>query len=173
MATDKGVEDAIKAFGEISKLDDSWIFWVVGKGDPVIVRQMKKLAKTLGIERKVKFWGFVDNQKKFELLSNAHVMINPSKKEGWGLVNIEANSMGTPVVGYDVPGVRDAVIDGKTGYLCKLSDTTALANAAISVCKSKEKYSKLSRYVVKWSKQFTWEKSTKKSLKLIQNLLSQ
>ena len=41
----------------------------------------------------------------------------PSLAEGWGLTILEANTLGTPAVAYDVPGLRDSVRDGQTGWL--------------------------------------------------------
>jgi glycosyltransferase involved in cell wall biosynthesis len=43
----------------------------------------------------------------------------PSVCEGWRLAVAESNAMGTPVVAYNVPGLRDSVIDGKTGVSVK------------------------------------------------------
>ncbi|MFC1649263.1 glycosyltransferase family 4 protein [Patescibacteria group bacterium] len=172
IAKDKGIFDAIRCFDAINQKDPDWNFWVVGKGDPKIVSEFKKLADDLGVGDKVKYWGYVTEKKKFELLAKAHVMINPSVREGWGLVNIEANSCGTPVVGYDVPGVRDS-ITSKTGKLCKVRDWKCLAQSSINLTKDQSKYRELSANVVKWSENFTWKKSTGKSLNLLRGLLSQ
>lgn len=59
--------------------------------------------------RNVIFWGRVTDTQRDELLQRCHVLCVASIREGWGLVVIEANAMGTPVIGYDVPGLRDAL----------------------------------------------------------------
>ena len=97
-------------------------------------------------------------------------MINPSVREGWGLVNIEANSVGTPVVGYDVAGIKDSVVDGVNGLLCKFGEAGSLASNAIELVEDKLKYEGMRRKAIFLSKQFTWEKATSKSLKLIESL---
>jgi glycosyltransferase involved in cell wall biosynthesis len=43
--------------------------------------------------------------------------LHPASWEGWGLVITEAAARGTPSVGFDVPGVRDAIVDFETGFL--------------------------------------------------------
>lgn len=163
IAKDKGIEDALAAFSLMRKIDPQWKFWVVGKGED-------KYLNSLHVPDYVKFWGFVDQQKKFELLARAHVMLNPSVREGWGLVNIEANSVGTPVVAYDVPGCRDSIQDRITGFLCPLRDTSCLANFAQNLIENNSLYSQISTSAKSWSKEFTWEKSTRLSLKLLENI---
>jgi glycosyltransferase involved in cell wall biosynthesis len=37
--------------------------------------------------------------------------------EGWGMVTMEAASVGTPTLAFDVAGIRDAIVDGETGHL--------------------------------------------------------
>lgn len=38
-------------------------------------------------------------------------------RDGWGLVVTEASAMGIPAVGYDVPGIRDSILNEKTGFV--------------------------------------------------------
>lgn len=168
LARDKGVEDAIRTFGLIDQASGEWRLWVVGKGERDYSDKLKRLSEDLGVEKKVKFWGYVGKKKKFELLARAHVFINPSVREGWGLVNIEAAACGTPVIGYRVPGVRDSVVDGKTGMLVQKGDTSALARAAISLVREKKRYNKFSREAIKWAGGFSWKKAGKQSLAIIE-----
>lgn len=50
-------------------------------------------------------------------LSSCHLFLFPSSREGFGLAAAEASAMGIPVVAYDIIGIRDAVINYKTGFL--------------------------------------------------------
>lgn len=65
----------------------------------------------------VVFHGYVDEQKKKELLQEAWLVITPSRVEGWGMTVSEANACGTPVVGFDTEGLRDSIEDEETGLL--------------------------------------------------------
>ncbi len=165
VAKDKGIEDALFAFSLILKTNPQYQFWVVGKGED-------KYLNSLRVPDNVKFWGFVNERHKFELLARAHVMLNPSVREGWGLVNIEANSVGTPVVAYDVPGCRDSIQDQVTGLLCPFKDIHCLAGSVQSLIENKSLYSRISTSAKSWSKQFTWAKSTPLSLALIDRIAS-
>ncbi len=165
IAKDKGIKDALAAFSLMLKVNPKWQFWVVGKGED-------KYLNSLHIPNNVKFWGFVNERKKFELLARAHVMLNPSVREGWGLVNIEANSVGTPVVAYNVPGCCDSIKHSVTGLLCPRGDVSCLSQSINSLFQNHGLYSSLSSQAKSWAHQFTWKKSTILSLELIDKILN-
>jgi len=169
LAKDKGVEDALKCFSILNKLGD-YKFWVVGKGGQDYNAKLFQLSKELGIKNKVKFFGFVNQKTKFELLAKAHALINPSLLEGWGLVNIEANSTLTPVVAYNSPGLIDSVKHNETGIIVKENNPQSLAKEIDNLLRDKKKYKKLQVAAVKFSESFSWNDSKKLSLRLIANL---
>jgi glycosyltransferase involved in cell wall biosynthesis len=169
IAKDKGIEDALKTFSLLSK-NGSYHYWVIGKAGELYLKEVLDITQRLGISKIVTFWGFVTEQKKFELLAKAHVMINPSAHEGWGLVNIEANSVGTPVVAYPSAGLVDSVKDNVSGVIIKHSTPESMAEAVEAVLENKEAYSKLQKGALSWSKNFTWPSSKKQSLRLIESL---
>ncbi|MEK7550223.1 MAG: glycosyltransferase family 4 protein [Patescibacteria group bacterium] len=171
LAKDKGIEDALKAFSLINIKEAGWQFWVVGWGTKNYLTELKTISNKLNISEDIKFWGYVNDKKKFELLSGAHVFINPSIREGWGLVNIEANSVGTPAIGYLVSGIKDSVVNEKTGLLSPLGDFKSLAENAIKLCKDSKSWERMSKNAISWSKKFTWGKSIRQSLILIKSLV--
>lgn len=171
LSKDKGIEDALKAFSMLNSYSSDFQFWVVGKGDPRYLKKLKIQSKKIGISKRVKFFGFVSDKRKFELLSKAHVLINPSIREGWGLVVIEAAAMGTPTVAYNVPGLKDSVIHDKTGILCKNKSPKDLAKNIINILSDKRRYEKMCQEARQWSENFSWEKSSQVSLKLIEVLI--
>lgn len=59
------------------------------------------------------------------------VLLLPTKREGFGLVAAEANALSIPVVGYNIPGLRDAVISGKTGILVDYGNQEKLLEAIV------------------------------------------
>jgi glycosyltransferase involved in cell wall biosynthesis len=60
--------------------------------------------------------------------ADADCVVLPSYREGVPRVLLEAAAMGRPVITTDVPGCREAVVDGETGYLCRPADHADLAN---------------------------------------------
>jgi glycosyltransferase involved in cell wall biosynthesis len=67
----------------------------------------------------VAFAGRVDDDEKWRLLSSAWTLVHPAHHEGWGIVITEAAAVGTPAIGFNVPGVKDAIVDGVTGVLAE------------------------------------------------------
>ena len=75
----------------------------------------------------VEFTGHVSESRKHELLCAAWLLLHPSALEGWGLVVTEAAARETPAIAFDVPGLRDSVVDGETGVLARGESSFAAA----------------------------------------------
>lgn len=62
-------------------------------------------------------------------IENAHCFVLPSYHEGMANTNLECAAMGRPVITSDIPGCREAVVDGKSGLLCRPKDAGSLYEA--------------------------------------------
>ena len=168
----KGVEDAIRATYEIKKQINDIRLIIVGRGDKEYFNYLKKLTKSLRLGKNITFSGFVTEKEKWKLLENAQILLAPSSKEGWGLTVHEAGSRGTPVVGYNVEGLRDVIIDGKNGILCKKNNYKELAITSVDILKNKKLYNKLQKGSVEERKKFTWERTVNDFIKVIYTQLT-
>jgi glycosyltransferase involved in cell wall biosynthesis len=77
--------------------------------------------------------GRVSEQEKHRLLCAAWLLVHPALIEGWGIVVAEAAIRGTPAVGFDVPGLRDSVVNGRTGVLVGTEGEFASAWASLAL----------------------------------------
>ncbi|TSB46938.1 N-acetyl-alpha-D-glucosaminyl L-malate synthase BshA [Alkalicoccobacillus porphyridii] len=68
-----------------------------------------------------------------ELLSISDIMLLLSEKESFGLVALEAMACGVPVIGTNIGGIPEVIIDGESGYLCKVGDVEAVASRAVEL----------------------------------------
>lgn len=102
------------AFAQFQKHHPEAQLWVMGWGDAD--HEVRDFVRRHAIPN-VTFWGRVAGGERDALLQRAHVLCTSPIREGWGLVVTEANAMGTPVIGYDVPGLRDSLAF-QNGYLC-------------------------------------------------------
>lgn len=171
LSNDKGSEDAIYAFFEALRYDKTIRLWMVGKEEEKKYKEkLERIATDLGIKDKIIFFGYVSEEKKFDLLKRAWILIHPSVKEGWGLNVIEAASCKTPTIAYDTSGLRDAVVDKKTGLLVRKKNPIDLGKTIYSLLNNQQLYNKLSEGAAIWSKRFNWEESTEKSLELIESM---
>ncbi|MFN7990611.1 MAG: glycosyltransferase family 4 protein [Candidatus Micrarchaeia archaeon] len=153
----KRVDHAIRAFARIKAELPEARLWVAGSGPESA--GLRSLAGSLGVTDSIHFFGRVDAREKRELLTKAHLLIFPAVREGWGLVVLEANACGTPVVAYDVPGLRDSIRNGINGYLVKDGDIAALSAESLHLLKGGKALSRLSASSIGYSRGFTWERS--------------
>lgn len=98
----KGVHLAIKA---CDKLDLP--LKIAGSGDDL--EAMKELVDKLGAKGIVKFLGYVSEEEKYELMSRAKALILPIRGEDFGIVPVEANAFGTPVIAYADGGILETI----------------------------------------------------------------
>jgi len=166
----KGIEEVLRAFFYILRELKDAKLWIVGDGDKKYIDDLKETIKLYSISSKVKFFGKVDENKKFELLKKAHLLLHSSVKEGWGLVVIEAASQATPSVVYNVAGLRDSVKSGKTGIILKENNCKEMAKEAVGLFRDKKRYETLQRNSLAWAKSLNWKDATKQSLDLINSL---
>ena len=164
----KGLFDLIEALFYVRKKIRDVKLWVVGRGDSSYINELMGFIEKLGLADNVSFFGYVDEKTKMDLLSRSHLLVLPSVREGWGLVVTEANSVGTPCVGYDVAGLRDSVVNGVTGLLVKSQDVRGLANAIIRVLEDEELRLRLSRNALEYTKGFSWDRSAEEFLKALE-----
>jgi len=171
LAKDKGTEDAIFAFYQVQKIYKNARLWIVGREENGgYLNKLKNKVRDLSIIQKVIFYNYVSEERKFDLLQRAWILINPSVKEGWGLTVMEASSQGTPTVAYNTSGLRDSILNNKTGLLVAGKIPGNLVGKIIVLLNNKVLYNTLSKNAVEWSKKFKWNDSAKKSLILINNI---
>ncbi len=103
---------------------------VVGKG--VLEDRLRRLAIEQNVSERVIFTGFRTDVK--DLLCMSDCFAFPSKREGLGIAALEAMVAGLPVIGHEIGGIRDYIIDGETGVLVKSNDNVDLYRSAIEKC---------------------------------------
>ncbi|MBM3205009.1 glycosyltransferase family 4 protein [Candidatus Uhrbacteria bacterium] len=122
----KGVEELFRAF---AMLDPSTHLIMIGDGDVRTVYE--SIARESGFESRVHFLGRVDDETVRDAYRSADVFVFPStsEAEAFGLVAVEAEACGLPVVASSLPGVRTVVRHQETGFLVPPKDVEALAAA--------------------------------------------
>jgi len=157
-------DHALRAFSIIRDQIPGARLWVIGSGSMV-----KKLKNKFNVQG-VTFYGYINEETKYELLRKAHLILVPGVREGWGLVVTESNAMGTPAIAYDVPGLRDSVKDGNTGVLIHDRSEEAMARAAIALLKDKDLLRKYSENALTFARQLTWDNAANEFEKIINTL---
>jgi glycosyltransferase involved in cell wall biosynthesis len=117
----KGLDVLLDA---LAKVPDARVV-IAGEGDERAALQGQAFA--LGISGRVDILEWTDDPG--SLLTGCDGFVLPSRAEGFPLSILEAMLAGLPVVATDVGSVREAVVDGETGFVVPSDDATALARA--------------------------------------------
>lgn len=96
-----------------------------------------ELARDYGIENDVLFVGQIPNIADY--LSVADLLLLPSETESFGLSALEAMACETPVIATRVGGLPEVVLEGETGYLVSIGDTTTMADRAVELLHDDQK----------------------------------
>jgi glycosyltransferase involved in cell wall biosynthesis len=161
LASNKRPDHAVEAFRHIRESLPDARLWIVGRG-PL----GKELSKTL--PEGAEMLGYLTRDELYRRMARAHCLLVPSVREGWGLVVIEANSVGTPAVGYDVPGVRDSIQHEQTGLLAEAGDPSALARGALVLVRDAARYAVISARALERARLFSWDVTAQALLKVVE-----
>lgn len=159
----KRPDHAVRAFKTIREKVPKAELWVMGNGP-----FRKDLEKMAGDG--VHFFGSLNDVERRARISRSWILVNPSVREGWGLNIVEANALGVPSVAYDVPGLRDSVLNGQTGMLVKSGDIQALTEGILNVLKDKNLRERLSENALIFSRNFCWDKAASEFMNVIENV---
>lgn len=133
---------------------------IAGDGDQREV--IEEQVRELGIEDRVTLHGFVDEERKRELLQAAWVNATASVAEGWGLSVMEAAACGTPSVAVAHGGLTESIRDGESGLLAR--DPEELTGKLGSVLADARLRARLEEGALAHAASCTWERTARVSL---------
>jgi colanic acid/amylovoran biosynthesis glycosyltransferase len=124
----KGTAHLLRAFARLGGEAELVII-----GDGPLKNPLLAEAASLGISDRVRFLGALPQAEVLDWMRKAMMLVLPSVRtstgriEGLGMVLLEAAATGVPVIGSDIGGIPEAIIDGETGFLFRERDDAALA----------------------------------------------
>jgi len=138
----KGIEKVIRALPLVKKEIPNISYVIVGKGsnDKKLGDdrdRLTELAKSIGVEDDVIMAGRISDYDLVDYYNTCDLFILPSKKEGFGIVFLEALACGKPVIAGGVDGSREALLDGELGTIINPDSIEEIAQAIISTLNGK------------------------------------
>ena len=123
---DKGVREYVQAAGQVRAAHPDCRFLLIGphgaSNCSAITEAEVQGWQTAGV---IEVLGEQGDVRPF--LEQSHVLVLPSYREGMPRTVLEAAAMGRPAIVSDVPGCRQAIVDGNTGWLCEVKSADSLA----------------------------------------------
>jgi len=163
----KKIEHGIVAF---STLPESWRLLIIGKGDKRYLHYLMRVISKENLNERVKLLGYLPNIEKEKIYARSKINIVTSEKEGFSLTAIEAGRYGSVCVGYDNPGIRDAVLNGKTGLLVNNNDIDGLKEVILKLAKDDRLFAEMSKNCIEFSNKFTWDNTYLRFIKILERL---
>jgi len=162
----KGVDVLLRAMKIVQEDLREARLVIIGDGEDR--ERLEELSKKLGVE--AEFKGKLPDESVSTWMKKARVLVLPSfsRLEAFGIVLLEAMASATPVIGSNIPGVRDVAIEGGLTF----SDTDDLAKKIMEVLSNDRLAEKLSRKGLKAVKEkYSWEIISRKIEKLYLSLI--
>lgn len=161
----KGFDKVIESLPEVLEKNPNLAYVILGNGEEL--ENLKLGIRDLNLQNKVVFITDANSDDKWAWYDVCDVFIMPARNingdfEGFGIVYLEANSCGKPVIAGDAGGVRDAVVDGMNGLLADPEDASDIAKTIIKLASDKELRLKLGeRGRERALKDFQWQDKIK------------
>jgi phosphatidylinositol alpha-1,6-mannosyltransferase len=167
----KGVDKVIEAMPKALKEMPNLIYAIVGKGEEI--SNIQYLISELKLQKNIILITDADDEEKNAWYNLCDIFIMPARTigedfEGFGIVYLEANLAGKPVIAGNSGGVRDAVENGVNGLLVNPESADAIADAIIKLAKDENLRKKLGEQGRERAvKKFSWEKQAKMIYKIL------
>ena len=160
----KGVEVAIRALALLrDRTHDDVRLLILGEdskeGDESEKDRLKAVAAEHGVRDRVDFLGSVAHHELPFFYAAADVCVMPSYSESFGLVGLEAQACGRPVVGSDVTGLRSVIRDEVSGYLIGGHDPAAYAERIGRLLDNPELAAQMGRRGRLLAQRFSWNRT--------------
>lgn len=125
----KGYDTIIRVMPRLLRTHPHAVYYIIGQSDAAEQERVTRLIQALNLQDRVKLLGFVPDAVLQDHYLLADVFVMPSRKEGFGIVFLEAMACGLPVIAGNQDGSRDALLNGRLGTLVDPEDPEAILQA--------------------------------------------
>jgi len=171
LAEKKGIDHLIRAVPLLLKeFPDLKI--VIAGPDCGMIWRLKKLARELRIENNTIFTGPLSEKDKYAAIASSEALILPSSFEAQGLVLLEAQALGIPVIATRQGGIPHFIKDGKNGILIEYGKPDQIAEVLKKILKNENLARRLGETGRRLAKEFTWDKIAERILSVYESTLT-
>jgi D-inositol-3-phosphate glycosyltransferase len=172
----KGVEIILRALPLLGTAGDGVRLLVLGADSQDAAEsekeRLRQVAAELGILGRVEFAGAVSHDDLPAYYAAAEMCLMPSYSESFGLVGLEAQACGCPVVASNVAGLASVVRDGVTGYLVSGDDPADYALRMRRLLEEPELAQQLGRRGILIAQRFSWDMMAERLISEFEDLIA-
>jgi len=156
----KGLEYALEAIHNVMRRTEKSIKYVIvgPKEDQIYYSKLKKIIERLELNNNVIFTGFIPpfSSLKLQLLTRANIFLAPSLHETFGLVVLEAMSVGKPIIASNCEGLLCLLDHMKTGILVEPGKSAEIVNGIMTLLEYPDLCIRLSKNSYNEAKKYDW-----------------
>jgi D-inositol-3-phosphate glycosyltransferase len=166
----KGQLETLKFLNSFKEIETDFKCYFVGgpsgsSGEEYLL-ELKEIVKDLSLDSYVEFLGNLPQVDITNLLNRSKLLIHTSQYETFGLVAIEANSTGVPVLTTNTGSMKEIIVNNKNGYLSKDLFDSNVNTFVKELLLNDKKFDEISEYCLEISKEYDWSNTTEELEKL-------
>lgn len=157
LVSHKNIDLLIKSIGTIKRKNPTIRLTIIGEGPEK--KSLELLTEKLDLKKNIQFLGFLESPDDvYALMKSSKVFVLPSVREGFGIVVIEANACGIPVITIDHKNnaAKDLIEEGKNGFVCELSEKEITKRIMETL--ENNSFQKIQKNCIELSKKFDWNR---------------
>lgn len=168
----RGIDIMLHALTDLPEVE----FWIVGPGD--LLESMKKMALSLGVSDRTKFWGQIPFQELVTITRQAKIGISIEQPIGLNSTLCLPNKLsdyiqlGIPVIVSDLPEIRRVVSHYQTGIILENNEPSTLVNAIRSLLNNEKMYTDFHQNALIAANDLCWEREKDTLIAMYKNLKS-
>ncbi len=172
IAKGKGVDKLVKILNLIHQKNKRVKLVIIG-GNAGYLQTVNELIQKYNLSKQVLYLGYISKENLPVYYSMADLVIYPSRQEIFGLVLCEAMACGKAVIGSDIMGPSEIIIDGETGYTSDFKDIEGLSERILTLLEDKLLLNQMGRNgLARVKSEFTWKKAAESHFELYKKVIS-
>ncbi len=170
----KGIFDLILVWKNVVRIKPFAKLVVIGRGRDAVVEEFKKRIKDANLENNIIYFGFVEWEKKYEILCSSKLFVFLSRlnaEEAWAISLMEALACGLPAVTYNLAIYNHVYEDG---LLLKneIGDIASVTAKTLSLLDNPKERESFATKGIEFAKKFDWSVIAKKDLEIIKKIIN-
>ncbi len=167
--------EAIEFLNSFREIKNDFKCYFIGgpsgnSGDDYFI-ELKEIVKELDLESHVEFLGSLPQSKIRELLNRSKVLIHTSEYETFGLVAIEAHSVGVPVISINQGSLKEIIDNNINGYIAESFKDPYLNEFILKILNDDKFADYISKSAINSAKKYDWKNTTKELINLYESLI--
>ena len=167
--------EAIEFLSSFREIENDFKCYFIGgpsgtSGDDYFLK-LKEIVKKLDLESHVEFLGNLPQSKIRELLNRSKLLIHTSQYETFGLVAIEAHSVGVPVISINQGSLKEIIDNNINGYIAESFNDPQLNEFILKILNDDKFADYISKSAINSAKKYDWKNTTKELINLYESLI--